>query len=256
MTNRPDGRDNNQIRPIDVTPDFIEHPAGSVLFCMGRTKVICTATLEERVPRWLQHSGDAQGWLTAEYAMLPGSTHTRSRRETNRPSGRSMEIRRLIGRSLRACMDLKKLGERTITIDCDVLQADGGTRCASISGGFIALSIAVAKLLNQGKLTELPIIRTVQAISCGIIQGEERLDLPYEEDSIADIDMNLVVTGHGEIIEVQATAEQGLMARKQLDALIDLGLAGCASIKAAQQQALTPYPVLEALWAPAPAEAS
>lgn len=249
MTSRPDGRNNHQIRPIDVVPHFIEHPAGSVLFSMGKTRVICTASIEERIPRWLHQSDDPHGWLTAEYAMLPASTHTRSRRETTRPSGRSMEIRRLIGRSLRACVDLHKLGSRTLTIDCDVLQADGGTRCASISGGFIALAFAINGLLEAGKLKENPLIRTVQAISCGIIQGEERLDLPYEEDSTADIDMNLVMTGHGEIIEVQATAEQGLLSRTQLDALVDLGADGCKAIQNAQRQSLAHLPRLESIWA-------
>ncbi len=232
---RPDGRRPDQLRPLTITPDYLKDPEGSVIIRAGDTWVVCTASVEEKVPPFLKDSG--QGWVTAEYAMLPRATTTRSGRNGG---GRAKEIERLIGRSLRAAIDLKKLGQRSITIDCDVLQADGGTRTASITGGFVALALACRRLVAKGKLSESPIASAVAAVSVGIIAGEARLDLPYAEDSIAEVDMNIVMTEKDRLIEVQGTAEQGSpgMDRKQLDALIDIASGGIRTLLAAQREAL------------------
>ena len=203
---RNDGRENNQLREIKFTKDYTKHALGSVLVEFGDTKVITTASVETGKPKWMDKE-DLRGWLTAEYSLLPSSTNTRCQRERTKISGRTQEIQRLIGRSLRACVDLEKMPDLTITIDADVIQADGGTRTASICGGFLALSCAVEKLLKEGKLQENPIIEPVAAISAGIIDGDVRLDLNYEEDSHAQVDANIVLTKSGKIIEFQTTAE-------------------------------------------------
>jgi ribonuclease PH len=217
------------------------HPEGSVLVEFGATRVLCTASVTEGVPRWRKGSG--LGWLTAEYAMLPRATTTRSDRESvkGKIGGRTHEISRLIGRSLRACIDLKALGENSIVLDCDVLQADGGTRTAAITGAYVALHDAVQWLAGRHKLAGRPadvLHRTVSAVSVGIIAGEPRLDLCYEEDVIADVDMNVVCTGAGDFVEVQGTGEQSVFSRTELDTLVDLGAAGCAELAALQQKAL------------------
>lgn len=232
-TTRADGRANDELRPITITRNWLDHAAGSVLIEFGRTKVLCAASASEGVPRWRKGSG--LGWVTAEYAMLPASTNTRSDRESvkGRIGGRTHEISRLIGRSLRAVIDYGKLGENTIQIDCDVLQADGGTRTASITGAYIALADACAKLGVPQALTG-----SVAAISVGIIDGVPRLDLPYEEDVRAETDMNIVMTGAGTYVEVQGTAEGAAFDRAELDALLSLGEKGCADLTRLQAEAL------------------
>ena len=222
MTKRIDGRDNHQIRPISVQRGYTKHAPGSVLISYGDTKVLCTATIENSVPRFLK--GQGTGWLTAEYSMLPGSTHTRANREVSRgkASGRTSEIQRLIGRALRAVINFEALGERTIYIDADVIQADGGTRTASITGGMIALSDAVDKLLKTGDLTENPIQEWIAAISVGKQDGEFIADLCYEEDSTAGLDMNIVMTESGRFVEVQGTAEKETFSRDELNLLLDV----------------------------------
>jgi ribonuclease PH len=217
------------------------HPEGSVLIEFGGTRVLCTASVTDGVPRWRKGSG--LGWLTAEYAMLPRATTTRSDRESvkGKIGGRTHEISRLIGRSLRACIDLKALGENSIVLDCDVLQADGGTRTAAITGAYVALHDAVSWLAAHRKLAGKPadvLHRSVAAVSVGVIAGEPRLDLCYEEDVVADVDMNVVCTGAGEFVEVQGTGEQGIFTRAELDTLVDLGARGCADLTALQQKAL------------------
>jgi ribonuclease PH len=213
----------NEIRKVKITKNYIKYPAGSVLIQMGNTRVICSATLEEKVPPFLRDKN--QGWVTAEYSMLPSSTHTRTSREASRgkQSGRTQEIQRLIGRSLRAIVDMNKLGERTIWIDCDVIQADGGTRCASITGAYVAVALAVKKLLKDNVIKENPLIDSIAAVSVGILQGEKLLDLEYEEDSVASVDLNIVKTGSGKYVEIQGTAEQNPFDRKEMDQLLDLG---------------------------------
>ena len=235
---RVDGRSPQQLRPVEMTLGFMPNAEGSCLVSMGDTKVICTATLETNVPRWMQ--GRGVGWVTAEYSMLPRSTNERVPREVNkgRPSGRTQEIQRLIGRSLRAVTDMKLLGERTVWIDCDVLQADGGTRTASITGAFVALAQAFAALEDAGDLKQSPLIDSVSAISVGIVDGTPCLDLNYAEDSTAQVDMNVVMTGAGRIVEVQGTAEQGAFERSELDQLLDLATAGIAELSGHQEQAL------------------
>jgi len=208
-------RENNEIRKTNVEKDYLLHADGSVLISTGNTKVICSAKIEEKVPRFLKD--EKKGWVTAEYSMLPAATEDRFRRERNKVSGRTMEIQRLIGRSLRAVVDLEKLGERTIWIDCDVIQADGGTRTASITGAFIAMSLAIKKMIDNGQLTENPINDYMAAVSVGKIEGEVMLDLCYKEDSNADVDMNVVMTGNGKFVEIQGTAEEGVFDRKELD---------------------------------------
>ncbi|MCH1500679.1 MAG: ribonuclease PH, partial [Litoricolaceae bacterium] len=226
------------LRSISFTRRFTRHAAGSVLVEFGDTRVLCTASVVEQVPRWMK--GKGQGWVTAEYGMLPGSTHTRSDREAARgkQSGRTQEIQRLIGRSLRAAIDLKKLGERQITIDCDVLQADGGTRTAAITGGMVALMDALNGLQRQGLLSEDPLIGFVAAVSVGIYRGQPILDLDYPEDSSADSDLNVVMAEGSQLIEIQGTAEEAPFNRQELNALLDLGEHGIARLIAAQKAAL------------------
>lgn len=237
MTTRKDNREYNELRPVTFTRNFTKYAAGSVLVEFGDTKVIATATIEERVPRFLYDSGS--GWLTAEYALLPGSTHQRVGRDRGASiSGRTQEIQRLIGRSLRAAVDLKKIGERTITIDTDVIQADGGTRTASISGAYVALYDALRKLQEQGKISEIPIIEPVAAISVGIKDGRVLLDLDYSEDSSADADANLVMTESGNIVEFQTTAEGKTFSKNTMMEMLEVGEYGICEIIKMQKQAL------------------
>ena len=235
---RNDGRAADQLRTVRITRGYTMHAEGSVLIEFGHTKVLCTASVEEKVPGHKKGSGE--GWVTAEYGMLPRATHTRSDREAARgkQSGRTQEIQRLIGRSLRAVFDLTLLGERTIHLDCDVLQADGGTRTAAITGAFVAAQDAVNHLLAQGKLTQSPIRDHVAAISVGIVQGRPLLDLEYTEDSACDTDMNVVMTGAGHFVEVQGTAEGAAFTRLQMDALLALAETGCSSLIGLQKNAL------------------
>lgn len=229
---RPDNRQPDQLRPVNFQRDFTTMAEGSVLATFGDTKVLCTASVEEDVPRWMRGSGE--GWVTAEYSMLPGSTPERVRRETKGTKGRTQEIQRLIGRSLRAVCDMGKLGERQVTVDCDVLQADGGTRTASICGGYLALHDALTRRMQAGLIEEHPLVEACAAISVGIIDGEPRLDLPYIEDSNADTDMNVVMTEGGDFIEVQGTAEGVAFSRTELDALLGLAEKGIREIVALQ----------------------
>jgi ribonuclease PH len=230
---RADGRRPDQLRPLDLTPDFLEQPHGSVLFAQGKTKVLCTASIQDGVPRWLY--GKGRGWLTAEYSLLPASTGDRTEREASRgkQGGRTVEIQRLIGRALRAVTDFEALGERTLWVDCDVLQADGGTRCAAISGAWVAAHLALDRFGLSRALSG-----SVAAVSVGIVEGQSLLDLDYSEDSTAEVDMNVVVTGGGELVEVQATAERTAFPRDALDEMLDLAEAGIAQIRDAQQGAL------------------
>ena len=229
---RPSGRRTDELRPLRIEPDYIEQASGSALISVGKTTVLCTASLEEGVPRWL--SGGGRGWLTAEYSMLPASTGQRTAREasTGRQKGRTVEIQRLIGRALRAVADLEALGERTLWIDCDVLQADGGTRCASISGAYVAARRALDRMGLGRVLTD-----SVAAVSVGIVDGEILLDLDYVEDSGAEVDLNVVMTGNGRLIEVQATAEGAPFSRDELDDMLELGALGIDEISAAQRAA-------------------
>ena len=235
---RPDGRALDELRPVSWELGFQEWAAGSILFSMGRTRVLVAASVSEDAPRWLKGTG--KGWVTGEYSMLPASTNERSFREVNRgrPGGRTQEIQRLIGRSLRSITDLSRLGERTITIDCDVLQADAGTRTASITGGYIALAMALRGLEGDGKIPGDLLSDSVAAVSVGIVDGEARLDLCYDEDAGADVDFNVVMTGSGAFVEVQGTAEGLPFDRGQLDALLDLGAAGITDLSAIQRQVL------------------
>jgi ribonuclease PH len=235
---RPSQRQPDQLRTVKITRNFTRHAEGSVLIEMGDTRVLCTASVEESLPPFLR--GKGQGWVTAEYGMLPRSTHTRSAREAakGKQSGRTQEIQRLIGRSLRAVTDLKALGERQITLDCDVLQADGGTRCASITGAWIALYEACEKLVQSGKLTANPIRDHVAAISVGMYEGSPVLDLDYPEDSNCDTDMNVIMTGQGGIVEVQGTAEGEPFTREQMNVLMDLAQMGIRQLVLAQERAL------------------
>jgi ribonuclease PH len=235
---RPSGRAPNELRDVRFETDFSRHAEGSVLVQFGDTRVLCTASVEDRVPRFLR--GNGQGWVTAEYGMLPRSTNTRMAREASRgrQSGRTLEIQRLIGRSLRASMDLRALGERTITLDCDVLQADGGTRTASISGAYVALLMAIASLKKSGDLKGNPVHGQVAAVSVGIYRGVPVLDLDYAEDSSAETDMNVVMNDAGRFIEVQGTAEGHAFRRDELDSLLDLAAEGVTVICGAQNQAL------------------
>ena len=226
------------LRPIKLTPHFLPHTDGSVLIECGHTKVICTATIDENVPPFLR--GKGQGWVTAEYGMLPASTASRMRREATagKQSGRTQEIQRLIGRSLRAVVDMEKLGERQILIDCDVIQADGGTRTTSITGAFVALSLAIQKLLQQGILSDNPLMDSVAAVSVGVVGGVPLLDLDYPEDSGCDSDVNMVMTGSGKIIEIQGTAEGAPFSFDELNTLMQLAAKGIAELSALQRQAL------------------
>jgi ribonuclease PH len=235
---RPDGRQPDQLRDVKITRGWLEHAEGSVLVEFGATRVLCAASVQEDLPRWRRGSG--QGWVTAEYAMLPRSTNTRSDRESvkGRIGGRTHEISRLIGRSLRACYDPKALGENTIVLDCDVLQADGGTRTAAITGGYVALADAIGWLKERKRTKGEPLTSSVAAVSVGIVDGQPRLDLCYDEDVAAETDMNVVCTGDGRFVEVQGTAEREAFDRKLLDELLDLAVVGCAELTAIQQAAL------------------
>jgi len=235
---RSDGRKSKQLRPLKITPSYLKTADGSVLIEVGDTKVICTAKLEERVPQFLRNSG--RGWITAEYGMLPGSSQARIGRESSRGKigGRTHEIQRLIGRSLRAVADLSKLGERTIWIDCDVIQADGGTRTASITGAYVALVEAVQGWLERGIINQDPIKDAVAAVSIGIVEGKIFLDLAYEEDSRADVDMNFVMTGSGKFIEVQGTAESVPFTKKQMERMTETAQNGIRELLKAQKQVL------------------
>jgi ribonuclease PH len=230
---RPDGRRPDELRALEIVTDYLEQPLGSVLYAQGKTRVLCTASLEERIPRWLRDSG--RGWLTAEYSMLPASTGDRTPREASsgKQKGRTVEIQRLIGRALRSVADLEALGERTLWLDCDVLQADGGTRCAAISGAYVA----AARALDRAGLSRV-LQDSVAAVSVGIVGGEPVLDLDYEEDSSAEVDLNVVMTGEGLLVEVQATAERAPFDRQGLDELLDLAEAGIRQIGEAQERAL------------------
>jgi ribonuclease PH len=238
MFYRSDNRAPDQLRPITITPDFITTAEGSVLIEVGHTRVICTASIEEGVPQFLRSLG--KGWISSEYSMLPRSTLTRTPREVakGRPSGRTHEIQRLIGRSLRAVTDLSRLGERTIWIDCDVIQADGGTRTASITGAFVALGLALEKLVQGGTLTSVPLKDFLAAVSVGIVDGEILLDLAYEEDSRADVDMNFVMTAGHKLVEVQATAEHQVFDEQQLQKMLALAHQGVRQLIAKQQASL------------------
>jgi ribonuclease PH len=233
---RVDGRSVADLREITVEKGFIDQAPESVLFAMGRTKVLCTATVSEGVPKWLENRLPPQGWVTAEYSLLPRSTSTRTNRERRGAGGRTQEIQRLIGRSLRAGIDMRRLGARSIIVDCDVLEADGGTRTASVTGGWIALARVIKRLKDSGRLKRDPLISPVAAISVGLVDGEALLDLCYEEDSVADVDMNVVMNGNGDMIEVQATAEGESFSRDQLEELLDLASGGITKLVQVQEE--------------------
>ena len=235
---RPAGRAHDALRPMRFTPGFTRNAYASVLVECGGTRILCAASVEEQVPRWM--AGKGRGWVTAEYDMLPAATGERRRRDARKGKldGRTIEISRLIGRSLRAVVDMESLGERLVTIDCDVIDADGGTRCAAISGGYVALQMACQRLAEEGLIEQSPLMDSVAAVSIGMLGGEPRLDLEYVEDSVADVDMNLVVTGSGQLVEVQSSAEGATFSRAQLDAMLDLGLAGCERIRGLQHAAI------------------
>lgn len=237
-TTRADGRAADELRPISIEPGFVGTADGSALISAGRTRVICTASVDDAVPAWMR--GQGRGWVTAEYAMLPASTGSRKARDISRGrlDGRTTEIQRLIGRSLRAVVDMHALGERTVWLDCDVLQADGGTRCASICGAWVALHQAMTRLMERGDMAAMPITDGIAAVSVGVVDGEPRLDLPYEEDSRAESDMNVVMTGAGRLVEVQATAEGQTFSRGELDALLDLAETGIARLAEVQRRAV------------------
>lgn len=237
---RRSGRKPDELRPVEIIPNYLRHPEGSALVAFGDTRVIVTASVEEKVPPHLVGTG--KGWVTAEYGMLPRSTHTRSNREAARgkQGGRTLEIQRLIGRALRAATDTERLGNLTITLDCDVIQADGGTRTAAITGAWVALSLAVRRLLAEGRIRKDPLLGPVAAVSVGVVGGVPVLDLDYEEDSTAEVDMNVVANGAGELIEVQGTAEGRPFPRPTLDTLVDLGLAGIARLVEIQRRVLSP----------------
>ncbi len=238
---RIDGREVGKIRPVKIIKNFLKYPAGSALIEMGNTKVICTATVEESVPRWMKEQKVAGGWITAEYSMLPGATSERTQREVTKgkPSGRTQEIQRLIGRSLRAVLDMVKLGQRTVWIDCDVIQADGGTRTAAITGSFVALRLAIEKLLQDGKIAESPIVDSVAAISVGIVGGVPLLDLCYVEDVDADVDMNVVMTRAGRFVEVQGTAEAKPFSDQEMKAMLNLAKKGIRALMKCQDKCLS-----------------
>jgi ribonuclease PH len=233
---RLDGRAVDQIRNTKITPNISPYAEGSALIEVGGTKVICTASVEDRVPMFMRNKGI--GWVTAEYAMLPRATNTRTQRESQRPSGRTQEIQRLIGRSLRAVVDTALLGERQVMLDCDVIQADGGTRCASITGAYVALALACRRLVKNGIIKTSPILSEVAAVSVGIIEGTPILDLAYAEDSVADVDMNIVCTGRGQFIEIQGTAEREPFSREQMDEMLLLAEKGVNELFGTQRVAL------------------
>ena len=235
---RNDGRAPDELRPVTIEPGFVRTATGSALMVQGGTRVICTATVAEEVPRWLV--GKARGWVTSEYGMLPASTGERKQRDVSkgRPDGRTVEIQRLIGRSLRGVVDFEALGERTVWVDCDVLEADGGTRCAAITGGYVALELALRRIMGEGKLDRLPLTQSVAAVSCGMVEGKALLDLDYSEDSSAEVDANVVMTGDGGLVEVQATAERTPLTRASLDELLALAGAGIERLREEQQAAV------------------
>ncbi len=239
---RADNRQPDELRPITFVRDFTSMAEGSILVTFGETTVLCTASVDENVPRWMKGSGS--GWVTAEYSMLPGSSPERVRRETRGLKGRTQEIQRLIGRSLRAVCDMEKLGERQVVVDCDVLQADGGTRVASVCGGYLALHDALSRLVLRGELPHHPISEACAAVSVGIIHGQPRLDLPYDEDSNADTDMNVVMTESGGFIEIQGTAEQASFNRNELDALLALAEKGIQQIISLQNELTSTQPTI------------
>ena len=234
---RHDGRSPDDLRTVAIMPGFVRSATGSALFSQGGTRVICTASAVDSVPRWM--AGGGRGWVTAEYGMLPASTGERKQRDVSRgrPDGRTVEIQRLIGRSLRGVVDFEALGERTIYIDCDVLETDGGTRCASITGGFVALQLALARLVAQGTLSRVPLNGTIAAVSCGMVDGTALLDLDYSEDSTAEVDANVVMAGDGGLVEIQATAERTPLSKASLDAMLELAAAGIERLRAAQVEA-------------------
>ena len=238
MSARHDGRAPGELRPVTIEPGFVRPATGSALISAGETRVICTASAQESVPRWM--AGRGSGWVTAEYGMLPASTGERKQRDVSRgrPDGRTVEIQRLIGRSVRGVVDFEALGERTIYLDCDVLQADGGTRCASITGAYVALALACVRLQAEGKLERSPLTGSVAAVSCGIVEGVAALDLDYVEDSTAEVDANVVMSGDGGLIEVQATAERTPLSRAHLDELLALAAGGIALLRVAQDEAI------------------
>ena len=235
---RNDGRDPAELRAVSIEPGFVRSATGSCLFAQGGTRVICTASAQDGVPRWM--AGQGRGWVTAEYGMLPASTGQRKQRDVarGRPDGRTVEIQRLIGRSLRGVVDFKALGERTVYLDCDVLEADGGTRCAAITGAYVALRLALQRMVAEGGLAAVPLNEAMAAVSCGIVGGTPLLDLDYSEDSTAEVDMNVVMTGDGGLVEVQATAERTPLSRASLDELLALAAAGIERLREAQDQAL------------------
>jgi ribonuclease PH len=240
VAGRPDGRAPDELRPVAVDAGFVRSADGSALIAAGGTRVICTASLVDGVPSW--RAGSGRGWLTAEYGMLPASTGTRRQRDSTRgrPDGRTVEIQRLIGRSIRGVIDLDTLGERTVYLDCDVLEADGGTRCAAITGAYIALKLALDRLVTDGALARVPLRSSVAAVSCGIVGGVPVLDLDYPEDSSADVDMNVVMTGAHELVEVQATGEGVSFSRAELDRLLELAADGIAALGRIQDQVAGP----------------
>ncbi|NQS92530.1 MAG: ribonuclease PH [Chloroflexi bacterium] len=235
---RKDGREKDQLRSVNFRPDFIDYPEGSVLISIGRTRVLCNVSIENKVPPWMDQDDSTQGWITAEYALLPRSTTTRVQRETKGLSGRTQEIKRLIGRSLRAGFDLNLLGKRTMIVDCDVLQADGGTRTASITGGYVALSLAIKDLVAGGELPQDVFLSPVAAISVGLIDGEPVLDLDYDEDKDADADLNIVMNQAGDFIEVQGTGEGATFSREDLEKMLDLAEAGIQKLITLQSEIL------------------
>src|SRR5689334_6112303 len=236
---RSGGRAPDELRPVTIEPGFVRTATGSALISCGGTRVICTASVQESVPRWM--AGQGRGWMTAEYGMLPASTGDRKQRDVSkgRPDGRTVEIQRLIGRSLRGVADLDALGERSVYVDCDVLEADGGTRCASITGGYIALRLAMEKLISAGELEASPLTGSIAAVSCGIVDGEPLLDLDYSEDSRAEVDANIVMSGDGGLVEVQATAERTPVSRASFDALLALAEPAIAKLRDAQEAVAT-----------------
>jgi ribonuclease PH len=236
---RSGGRAADELRPISIEPGFMRSATGSALIAAGGTRVICTASVQESVPKWL--AGQGRGWLTAEYGMLPASTGERKQRDVTRGrlDGRTVEIQRLIGRSIRGVVDFPALGERTVYVDCDVLEADGGTRCAAITGGYVALELACRQLLDSGAIGRVPLTGSVAAVSCGVVDGEPLLDLDYPEDSAAEVDANVVMTGDGGLVEVQATAERTPLSRTHLDELLALAAGGIERLRGAQADALS-----------------
>ena len=239
---RNDGRAPEAMRPVSIEPGFVGTATGSALMVQGGTRVICTASVAEEVPRWLH--GKGRGWVTAEYGMLPASTGERKPRDVSRgrPDGRTVEIQRLIGRALRGVVDFERLGERTVWIDCDVLEADGGTRCAAITGGYVALEVALRRLVGEGMLDAVPLTGSVAAVSCGVVDGRPLLDLDYSEDSAAEVDMNVVMTGEGGLVEVQATGERTPLSRASLDEMLALAATGIEELRVAQEAAVGATP--------------